>query len=85
MTTTDIADIDELIDEAWRATAANSQNNGGQHVAEVHIGHLLEQIAQAARQVGPAKHGALAYHVLSALVAGGVDRELVGCVLEEVG
>lgn len=59
--------------------------NGGQHAAEVHIGHLLEQITQAARQVGPAKHGALAYHVLSALVAGGVDRELVGCVLEEVG
>lgn len=60
-------------------------SNGGQHVAEVHIGHLLEQIEQAARQVGPAKHGALAYDVLSALVAGGVDRELIGCVLEEVG
>lgn len=26
-------------------------SNGGQHVAEVHIGHLLEQIEQAARQV----------------------------------
>lgn len=62
-------------------------SNGGQHVADevIHIGHLLEQITQAARQVGPAKHGALAYDVLSALVAGGVDRELVGCVLEEVG
>lgn len=60
-------------------------NGNGQHVAEVHIGNLLEQITQAARQVGPAKHGALAYDVLSALVAGGVDRELVGCVLEEVG
>lgn len=59
--------------------------NGGQHATEIHIGHLLEQITQAARQVGPAKHGLLAYDVLSALVAGGVDRELIGCVLGEVG
>lgn len=65
-------------------TTANSTSYSD-HAAGVHIGHLLEQIAQAARQVGPAKHGSLAYDVLSALVAGGVDRELVGCVLEEVG
>lgn len=63
----------------------NPPASNGQHVAEVHIGNLLEQITRAARQVGPAKHGALAYDVLSALLAGGVDRELIGCVLEEVG